>query len=77
MIRGSSSKILFLALFIAALVSTGFAQQVSKIGIVNAQEILEKSAEGKKVMSQLQDKDKRNQAENLSKIAGLYAAQSG
>ena len=63
MIRGSSSKILFLALFIAALVSTGFAQQVSKIGIVNAQEILEKSAEGKKVMSQLQDKDKRNQAE--------------
>ena len=63
MIRGNSSKFLFLALFIAALFSTGFAQQVSKIGIVNAQEILEKSAEGKKVMSQLQDKDKRNQAE--------------
>lgn len=63
MIRGSSSKILFLALFVAALVSTGFAQQISKIGVVNAQEILEKSIEGKKGMSQLQDKDKRNTAE--------------
>ena len=63
MIRGSSSKILFLALFVAALVSTGFAQQISKVGVVNAQEILEKSIEGKKGMSQLQDKDKRNTAE--------------
>lgn len=61
--RGSSSKILFLILFTAALVSAGFAQQAAKVGIVNAQQVLEESAEGKKVMSQLQDKDKRNQAE--------------
>jgi Skp family chaperone for outer membrane proteins len=48
---------------IAVLASSGLAQQVIKIGVVNSQEVLEKSAEGKRVLAQLQDKDKRNQAE--------------
>jgi Skp family chaperone for outer membrane proteins len=52
-----------MALMIAALASSGLAQQITKIGVVNSQEVLEKSAEGKKVLAQLQDKDKRNQAE--------------
>jgi Skp family chaperone for outer membrane proteins len=48
---------------IAALASSGLAQQIIQIGVVNSQEVLEKSAEGKRVLAQLQDKDKRNQAE--------------
>ena len=48
---------------IALLISTGFAQQIVKLGVVDSQKVLESSAEGKRVMSQLQDRDKRNQAE--------------
>jgi Skp family chaperone for outer membrane proteins len=50
-------------LMIAVLASSGLAQQEIKIGVVNSQEVLEKSIEGKRVLAQLQDKDKRNQAE--------------
>jgi Skp family chaperone for outer membrane proteins len=52
-----------MALMIAVLASSGLAQQIIKIGVVDSQEVLEKSAEGKRVLAQLQDKDKRNQAE--------------
>jgi outer membrane protein len=65
--RRSSSKILSLTLFIAVLVSFSFAQQPSKIGIINSNEVLEKSAEGKKVLAQLEDKNKRNQ-DRLTKL---------
>lgn len=61
--RRSANKILLLAVIIAALASTGYAQAIVKIGVVNSQEVLEKSVEGKKIMAQLQDKDKRNQSE--------------
>jgi len=61
--RRGANKILLLAVIIAALASTGYAQAIVKIGVVNSQEVLEKSVEGKKIMSQLQDKDKRNQSE--------------
>jgi outer membrane protein len=47
---------------LAALASLGFAQQI-KIGVVNSNEVLEKSSEGKKVIAQLQQKDKQNQAD--------------
>lgn len=63
MIRSGAKKVLLLTFIIAALVSTGYAQAIVKIGVVNSQEVLEKSVEGKKIMAQLQDKDKRNQAE--------------
>jgi Skp family chaperone for outer membrane proteins len=39
-----------------------FAQAQSKTGVINSQEVLEKSAEGKKVLARLQDRDKQNQA---------------
>ncbi|MCK4263819.1 MAG: OmpH family outer membrane protein, partial [Candidatus Aminicenantes bacterium] len=39
----------------------GYAQQTTKIGVVNANEVLEKSAEGKRVIAQLEDKNKKNQ----------------
>lgn len=59
----STAKLIIMALMIAVLASSGLAQQIIKIGVVNSQEVLEKSAEGKRVLAQLQDKDKRNQAE--------------
>jgi outer membrane protein len=65
--RGSSNKILSLSLFVAVLVSFSFAQQPNKIGIINSNEVLEKSTEGKKVIAQIDDKNKRNQ-ERLTKL---------
>ena len=56
----SSSKIPLLALLFTFLVFSGFAQESSKIGIVNSNEVIQKSIEGKAVMAQLQEKDKSN-----------------
>jgi len=39
----------------------GYAQQTTKVGVVNAQEVLEKSTEGKRVIAQLEDKNMKNQ----------------
>jgi len=55
-----TAGVLILGLGIFA--SLGLAQQAAKIGIVNSQDVLEKSAEGKKIIAQLQDRDKQNQA---------------
>lgn len=56
-----TSGILFaLALFVFALASTGFAQ--AKVGVIDSQQVLEKSAEGKKVLARLTETDKQNQA---------------
>lgn len=60
MTRRAAGKGLMIILSIAVLVSLGLTQQTMKIGVVNSQEVLEKSAEGKKVMAQLQEKDKQN-----------------
>lgn len=62
MIR-STRKGIVLLLFVAVLVSAGFAQQTLQIAVVNSQQVLEKSAEGKKVMAQLQSKDSKAQAD--------------
>lgn len=61
--RRSAAKLAMLALVLAAMVTAGYAQVVPKIGVVNSQDVLEKSAEGKRIMAQLQDKDKQNSAE--------------
>jgi len=50
---------------VLALAATASAQ--AKIGVVNSPEILEKSAEGKRVLARLQDADKQNQ----TKVAAL------
>ena len=62
MIR-STKKGIVLTLFIAVLVSAGFAQQTFQIGVVDSNEVLEKSTEGKRVMAQLQSKDSKAQAD--------------
>jgi len=56
MIKRSTKKSLFFAVLITILFSLGFAQQTSKIGIVNSNEVLEKSIEGKKVIAQVEAK---------------------
>ena len=58
----SSGKISLLALLVTSLVFVGFAQESIKIGIVNSNEVIQKSTEGKAVMAQLQEKDKANSA---------------
>ncbi len=55
-----SSKIPLLALLFTFLVFAGFAQESGKIGIVNSNEVIQRSTEGKAVMTQLQEKDKSN-----------------
>ncbi len=57
----STSKIIFIPLVLAVLVTLGYSQQAIKIGVVNSQDVLEKSAEGKRVMAQIQEKDKQTQ----------------
>jgi outer membrane protein len=52
--------LLLLSLFVAA-VSLSFAQQSFRIGVINSQDVLERSAEGKRVIARLQEKDKSNQ----------------
>ena len=61
--KRSTRKGIVLTLFIVALVSAGFAQQTLQIAVVNSNEVLQKSAEGKKVMAQLQSKDSKASAD--------------
>jgi outer membrane protein len=53
----------YIALF--TLVATGplTAQEATKLGVVNSQEVLDKSVEGKKALVQLQEADKKYQAD--------------
>lgn len=62
MTRRRTSQISLLIFTLAAFFSLSFAQTL-KIGVVNSQEVLEKSVEGKKVMAQLQERDRKNQSE--------------
>ncbi len=57
----NTNKIVLIPLVLAVLVTLGYSQEALKIGVVNSQDVLEKSAEGKRVMAQIQDKDKQNQ----------------
>jgi outer membrane protein len=63
----TSGKIALLALLVAFLALSGFAQDSVKLGIVNSNEVIQKSTQGKAVMAQLQDKDK----DNSSKLAAM------
>ena len=67
MLRRNIGKSLFIILLVTGCVSLGFAQGPAKIGVVNSQEVLQKSAEGKKVMAQLENKGNENQ-DRLSKL---------
>jgi outer membrane protein len=59
----STNKIVLIPLVLAVLVALGYSQQAVKFGVVNSQDVLERSAEGKRVMSQIQEKDKQNNAQ--------------
>ena len=61
--RKRASQFIFFSLVMAALVSSGYAQAIIKIGVIDSQQVLEKSAEGKRVLNQLQDLEKRHNAE--------------
>jgi outer membrane protein len=63
----TSGKIALLALLVTFLALTGIAQESVKLGIVNSNEVIQRSTEGKAVMAQLQDKDK----DNSSKLAAM------
>ena len=48
---------------LAAVVTTGYAQNQFKVGVVNSQEVLEKSIEGKRIMAQIEERNKKIQAD--------------
>ena len=58
--KKTTISIALIALLTAVAASQSFAQ--AKIGVLNSQDVLEKSGEGKKVIARLQEKDKQNQA---------------
>ena len=59
--KRGTGQILILALFVAALVSQGLAQSDFRIGVVNSLVVLERSTEGKRIVAQLEEKNKDNQ----------------
>jgi len=67
MLKRSTSKILLISLVLLILFSTGFAQEVKNIGVVDSNQILQNSIEGKKVLAQLREKEKTNQGQLAKK----------
>jgi Skp family chaperone for outer membrane proteins len=65
--KRGTGQILMLTLCVAALVTQGLAQSDFRIGVVNSLVVLERSAEGKRIVAQLEQKNKDNQ----QKIAKL------
>lgn len=63
----STSKKILLVLFVAGLVSLGYAQQPMKFSVVDSTQVLEKSKEGKRVTAQLEAKNKTLQ-EDLARL---------
>ena len=63
----SASKKILLVLFVASLMSLGYAQQPMKFGVVDSTQVLEKSKEGKRVTTQLEAKNKTLQ-EDLARL---------
>lgn len=59
--KKSTGKILLLVLFVVAVVSQGFAQQDVRLGVVDSLRVLEKSAEGKRIVAQLEEINKTSQ----------------
>lgn len=61
-----ATRFLALAVFTGLVLANGFAQTV-KIGVLNSNEVLEKSAEGKRAIAQLMERNKKLE-ETISKI---------
>lgn len=60
--RNTTVRMLLLASLLVAAASLSSAQTAPRLGVINSQEVLERSAEGKRVIARLQEKDKANQA---------------
>ena len=60
-------SIILVFFFVASFVSAAVAQESPKVGVINSQDVLERSAEGKRVIARLQERDKKNQAD-ITKI---------
>ncbi|RFT15067.1 MAG: Outer membrane protein H precursor [Candidatus Saccharicenans subterraneus] len=61
------TAVLLLAVMLIAGSHLALAQQSLKVGVINSQEILEKSAEGKKAIAQLEEKNRKTQ-QDLAKL---------
>ncbi|NPV84264.1 MAG: OmpH family outer membrane protein [Candidatus Aminicenantes bacterium] len=61
------TTVLLLAVMLIAGSHLAQAQQALKVGVINSQEILEKSAEGKKAIAQLEEKNRKTQ-QDLAKL---------
>lgn len=61
------TAVLLLAVMLIAGSQLALAQQALKVGVINSQEILEKSAEGKKAIAQLEEKNRKTQ-QDLAKL---------
>jgi Skp family chaperone for outer membrane proteins len=59
--KRSANKIIVLALFFVAILSTSFAQELSRVGIVNPMQVMEQSVEGKRILARLEKNSKENQ----------------
>lgn len=60
--RSLAGRLVLLTLVIGFIAPLVHAQQPMKMAVVNSQNVLERSVEGKKVIAQLQQRDKANQA---------------
>jgi Skp family chaperone for outer membrane proteins len=67
MMKKSRIIVLMLVLLFGATISMSLAQQAPKVGVINSQQVLEQSAEGKRVIARLQERDKSIQA-SLTKL---------
>jgi len=65
--RRNANKMIVLALFFVAILSTSFAQELSRVGIVNPMQVMEKSVEGKSILARLEKNSKENQ-DKLAKM---------
>jgi len=62
-----ATYLLVLSMMVVGFSLLAEAQQTIKVGIINSQEILEKSIEGKKVIAQLEERNRKDQ-QDLSKL---------
>ncbi len=65
--KRNANKMIVLALFFVAILSTSFAQELSRVGIVNPMQVMEKSIEGKSILARLEKNSKENQ-DKLAKM---------
>lgn len=63
-----TAQLLILTVFVGSLIVPAFAQQAIKIGVVNAQLVLQQSVEGKKALAQIEEKNKKVESD-LAKLA--------